>query len=164
MELEFEALNLIYRYDLIAITESALHKSSSNDEIQLDGSLAICMDLLDDASHDGVLLYYRDNLAVRERPELKTFSNMKVCELTINKKKVIVSVTYSKHHNSKIELETFIDRYKEMCKHALHIGDLNCHSSEFWNSESGHGVQFDLGNLLVCVLNGICCQQLVHLI
>ncbi len=58
---------------------------------------------------------------------------MLVCEITINNKKIIVSVTYHKHHNSKVELETFIDSYKEMCKLvravnaicALHIGDLN---------------------------------------
>ncbi len=64
-----EALNLIHKYNLIAITESALHKSTSDDDIQLDGFLPLRADLPDDATHGGVLLYYRDNLAVRKRPQ-----------------------------------------------------------------------------------------------
>ena len=51
-----EALNTIQNYDVIAITESALHSSISNDVIQLNGFIPIRRDLPDDITHGGVLL------------------------------------------------------------------------------------------------------------
>ena len=83
-----EALNTIHNYDVIAITESALHSSISNDVIQLNGFIPIRRDLPDDITHGGVLLYHKESLAVRERPDLETFSNMLVCEVTINQKNI----------------------------------------------------------------------------
>ena len=41
-----EALNTIHNYDVIAVTESALHSSISNDVIQLNGFIPIRRDLL----------------------------------------------------------------------------------------------------------------------
>ena len=131
-------MNVIQNYDLIAISESALHKSNSDDEIELKGFVPIRRDLPDDTTHGGTLLYCKENLAIRERKDLETFSNMLVCEVTVNKNKIIISVTYRKHHATKNDLETFMDRYKKMCHLviadkplcALHLGDLNSRSSE----------------------------------
>ena len=97
---------------------------------------------------------------------METCGNMLVCEITINKKKVIVSVTYRQHHDSKIELETFMADYKEMCNLvtaenplcALYIGDLNCRFSEFWIGD----IDNDAGNHLATVLNDTGLHQLVH--
>ena len=143
-----------------------MHKSTSDDDIHIDGFLLIRRDIPDDTTHGGVLIYYRDNLAVRERTELQTFSNMLVCEILINNKKIILSVTYRQHHDSSVELETFMPKYREMCNLvtsdnplcALHIGDLNCRSSEFWRGD----IDNDAGNNLVTVLNDTGLHQLVH--
>ena len=64
-----EALNLIQNYDLIAITESALHKSNCDDDIRLNGFLPIHRDLPNNTTHGGVLLYCRDYLVIRERAD-----------------------------------------------------------------------------------------------
>ena len=77
-----EALNLICKYDLIAIAESALHKSNHDDDIKLNGFIPIRRDLPDNTTHGGVLLYFRDCLAVRDRAYLETCSNMLICEIT----------------------------------------------------------------------------------
>ena len=122
-------------------------------------------DLPDDTTHGGILLYCKDSLAIRERKDLETFSNMLVCELTVNKKKIIISVTYRKHHDTKNDLETFMDCYKKMCNLvtaenplcALHLGDLNSRSSEFWTGDTDN----DAGNLLVSVLNDTGLHQLI---
>lgn len=91
---------------------------------------------------------------------------MLVCEVRTNRKKIILSVTYRQHYDSKTELDSFIVKYKEMCQLvsaenplcSLHIGDLNCRSSEFWSAD----VDNDAGNLLVSVLDDTGLQQLVH--
>lgn len=152
-----EALNITQNYDLICITENALHKSISDDFIHLEGYNPIRIDFPDGVSHGGVLLYYRESLAVRERPDLGTHSNMLVCEVTIDRRKIIISVTYRKHHDSKPQLENFMGKFKEMCELvaaekpfcSLHIGDLNSRSSQWWSGDTDN----DAGNLLVSVLN-----------
>ena len=91
---------------------------------------------------------------------------MLVCEVTINLKKIIISVTYRKHHNSLTELDAFMAKFKDMCNSvtaenplcALHLGDLNSRSSQFWR----HDTDNDAGNRLVNVLNDTGLHQLVH--
>ena len=73
-----EALNAIQNYDIIAISESALHKSNSDDDIELKGFVPFRRDLSDDTTHGGIVLYCKDSLAIRERKDLETFSNMLV--------------------------------------------------------------------------------------
>ena len=82
-----EALNTIHNYDVIAVTESALHTSISDDVIQLNGFIPIRRDLPDHITHGGILLYHKESLAIKERQDLETYSNMLVCEVTINLKK-----------------------------------------------------------------------------
>ena len=82
-----EALNTLHNYDIIAVTESALHSSISNDIIQLNGFIPIRRDLPDNVTHGGILLYHKESLALKERPDLETFSNMLVCEVTSTLKK-----------------------------------------------------------------------------
>ena len=77
-----EAINQIYNYDVITIIESALHESVSDDDIHLKGFLSIRRDIPEDTIHDGILLYYRDNLAIREREELQT-QLLKIIQFTI---------------------------------------------------------------------------------
>ena len=64
-----EALNVIQNYDVIAISESALHKSNSDDDIELKGFVPIRRDLPDDTTHGGILLYCKESLwlSVREK-------------------------------------------------------------------------------------------------
>ena len=163
---DIEALNTINNYDVIAVTESALHSSISNEAIQLNGFIPIHKDLPDNITHGGILLYHKVSLAVRERPDLVTSSNMLVREVTINKNKIIISVTYRKHYNSITELDAFMAKYKAMCNLvtvenpicALHLEDLNSRSSQFWRND----VDNDAGNRLVTILNEYGLHQLVH--
>ena len=70
-----ESYNLINKYDIIAITETALHDSISDESINIEGYIPIRKNLLPDVTHGGVLLYYKDSLAVKERSDLVTHDN-----------------------------------------------------------------------------------------
>ena len=161
-----EAFNSIESYDVIAITESALHNSIQNEVIQLEGYTPIRRDLPDGITHGGVLLYHKESLAVCERPDLETFTNMLVVEISVDDKKVIISVTYRQHHDSKLQLECFMAKYKEMVNIvanekplcAVHIGDLNSRSSEWWPGDTDN----DAGNYLISVLEDTGLSQLVN--
>ncbi len=93
-----ESYNLLNKYDIIAITETALHDSVSDESINIEGYIPIRKNLLPGVTHGGVLLYHKDSLAVQERSDLVTHDNMIVCQISIGNKKVFVSVTYRKHH------------------------------------------------------------------
>ena len=84
-----QSFNLIQNYDLIAITETALNESTSNETIQLEGYTPIRKDLPSGTSHGGVMFYHKDSLPVIRRPDLETQENSLVCEVSINKKQLL---------------------------------------------------------------------------
>ena len=48
----------------------------------------------------GVMIYYKNSLDLRERPDLENHVNTIVCEISIDKKKTILSVIYRKFGQS----------------------------------------------------------------
>ena len=160
-----ESYNLLNKYDIIAITETALHDSVSDESINIEGYIPIRKNLLPGVTHGGVLLYHKDSLAVQERSDLVTHDNMIVCQISIGNKKVFVSVTYRKHHQNPIQLHTFMENYKDMCTKVLderpfcvfHLGDMNSHSSNWWAGDTDD----EAGSLLVDIYDDTGLVQLV---
>ena len=74
-------------------------------------------------THGGVMIYYNNSLALRERPDLENQLNTLVCKISINNKK----------------FDSFASNFDKMCKTinkenphcAIHLGDYNAHSSEW---------------------------------
>ena len=59
-----QAYSTLNNLHLICVTESALHKNISNDQIEIPGYIPIRNDLTDNDSHGGVLIYHKADLAV----------------------------------------------------------------------------------------------------
>ena len=99
-----QSYNLIQNYDLIAITETSLNEFTSDETIQLDGYIPIRKNLPSGTTHGGVMFYHKESLPVIHRPDLETQENSLVCEISVNKKKIIVTVTYRRHHQQLYQL------------------------------------------------------------
>ena len=82
-----QSLNAYNDYD-IAITETALNSDISDDRLALEGFLLIRRDLRLVDTHGGVMIYYKNSLALRVRTELENQKNTLVCEISVDKKKI----------------------------------------------------------------------------
>ena len=150
-----QSLNAFNDYDIIAITETALNNETSDDRLALDGFLPIRRDLPTGDTHGGVMIYYKNSLALRERPDLENQENTLVCEISVDKKKIIFSVIYRKFGQSKTEFDSFASNFDIMCKNindenpqcAIYFGDFNAHSSEWW---TGDDTDYEGSELLHC--------------
>ena len=88
-------------------------------------------DLPHGTTHGGVMIYYKNYLALRERPDLENQENTLVCEISIDKKKKI--------GQSKTEFDSFASNFDEMCKKvneenphcAIYLSDINAHSFDW---------------------------------
>ena len=76
-----------------------LNGYTSDEQIKLNGCIPIRKDLPSGTTHGGVMLYHKESLPVIRRPELETQEDSLVCEISINQKKIIVTVTYRRHHH-----------------------------------------------------------------
>ena len=64
-----------------------------------------------------------------------------MCEISLNKKKIIVTVTYRRHHKGDAnQLNSFITSFKDMRNNindtkphlVTHLGDFNGHNTHWW--------------------------------
>ena len=108
-----ESFNTGSNYDIIAISETALHNSIDSELLKIPGYEIIRRDIPLNKSHGGVLVYYKDTLAVQERPEIEHNENQIVIEIIVNRKKVFFSVNYRRHHQDMIELTTYMENFKK---------------------------------------------------
>ena len=83
-----QSLNAYNDYDIVAITETALNSDISDDRLALEGFLPIRRDLSLENTHGGVMIYYKNYLALRVRPDLENQENTLVCEISVDKKKI----------------------------------------------------------------------------
>ena len=135
-----EAYNALHDFQLIAITESALKPSDKDDKIQINGYACIRKDLEPNVSHGGVLLYYKQNLAVKTRQDLETCPNLIVLELSISKKKVFFIIVYRKFGQTYDEFVSFKENLREILKKmnqekgfcTVITGDQNAHLKMWW--------------------------------
>ena len=135
-----ETLNFTKNYDIIAITESALHESIGNDNLKIPGYQIFRRDIPNTINHGGVLVYCKDSLSVTDRPDLEHNENQLILQLTIERKKIFLSVNYRKHHKNSEELSDFVENFKNSIQRIknetpfcqIHVGDLNCHQKKWW--------------------------------
>ena len=160
-----ESLNQSTNYDIIAITESGLHPYVENEYLKIPGYQIYRRDLPDNISHGGVLVYYKDSLIIKERPEFELNANQMVLEITIKKKKLFLSVNYRRHHKNIEELATFMENFEnsitlmktESPYCSIHIGDFNCRQKSWWDGDNDDAP----GNLLNEIITSENFSQLV---
>ena len=85
-----EAYNSIHKYHIIGITETALRNDILDDKIQIDGYSIIRNDLPDSDSHGGIMIYYKNDLGVKHRPDIQNHSNTLVIEISISRKRFLM--------------------------------------------------------------------------
>ena len=85
------AYNLVYNYDLIALSETYLDNSITNEAISPTGfskEIFIC-DHPDDVKREGVCLFYKDNSEIKQKKVLQVMDECIISEITIARKKFL---------------------------------------------------------------------------
>ena len=138
-----EAYNSVFSYDLIAISDSRLDRSISNGDIQIGG---FCCDVFrrdhpsNTGTPGGVCLYYKEDIPIRRRNDLKILEETIVNEISLRHKKVFFVVLYRHPNQTSDEFDLFldrlqltIDRIKSCTPHCIVItGNFNCRSKQWW--------------------------------
>ena len=146
----FQRLSLIESYNsdknchFIAITESALRDTHTDEQIFLPGYTPLRNDLPENTTHGGVILYHKEHLAVKHRVDLQKFENFVVAEFNISNKKIVIVVIYRRYSLSQDEVdifyenlnETIVDINRENPHLILLTGDFNAHNSTWFNRDT----------------------------
>ena len=140
-----ESFNSNLNYDIIGISETALHQSDTDDRLNIEGYYApIRRDIiLPDEKYGGVLFYVRDSLPIIERPDLETTKNQLIIETNINRKKIILSLNYRCHHGCDAELVEYMENFNKSCEKiknenpfcCLILGDFNSRRKDWWDGD-----------------------------
>ena len=107
-----EAYNSVYNYDLFALSETYLDSSITNETLSLTGSskeLFRC-DHPDDVKRGGVCLFYKDNLAIKQRKDLQVMDECIISEITIGRKNVFFVVVYRSPSQNAESFHSFLDK------------------------------------------------------
>ena len=113
---DFERVSLLQAFatqeklNLMAITESALKSKISDDKIEIEGFSTLRNDLSNNDRCGGVLLYYKNDLSVKNRTDLCQMSNTIVAEFSISKKKIFVVVSYRKPSQSAQDFTSYCEQ------------------------------------------------------
>ena len=104
-----EAYNSVYNYDLFAFSETYLDISET---ISLTG---FCEEIFrcdhpDDVKHGGVCLFYKDNLAIKQRKDLQVMDECIISEIMIGRKKVFLVVVYRSPSQNVELFHSFLDK------------------------------------------------------
>ena len=153
-----EAYDSIHKFDLIALSETYLNNSISNEDIPLQGFShnVFRSDHPSNAKRGGVCLYYKEKLSIKQRPDLQILSECVVAEITSNRKKIFFVVLYRSHSQSFQQFKQFLDGVESMISniktlkpHCLVItGDFNCRSSKWWAEDNENLEGMELNDLL----------------
>ena len=87
-----EAYNAQHDLDIIALTETALRPSDESEKVFIEGYTALRRDLPPGTTHGGVMLFHKDNLALRPREDLENHPNVLVSEINICNKQIFFTV------------------------------------------------------------------------
>ena len=143
-----EDIDSIYKFDLFGICESYLTDSIPNSEINLSGfspdPLRSDCKQQDGRPRGGVLLYFKDHIPIKHRPDLEIIDECVVAELRIKNKKIFYILSYRSPNQSTQVFTAFIDKLqilldsieKENPFSIILTGDLNARSRLFWEDES----------------------------
>ena len=128
--------------NLLAITESALKKDVPNNKIDIDGFSHIRNDLPPNDRCGGVVLYYKNDLPVKNRPEL-CIPNCIVAEISVARKKIFFLVSYRKPSQTSSDFDQYINNLNEVLDkisnenpHCIIMtGDFNAKNSEWYSKD-----------------------------
>ena len=109
-----EAYSSLHKLQIIALCETELKPEHNNTDIEIDGYSIIRNDLPVGDSHGGVMIYHKNDLAVKHRIDIQSLSNTIVLELSISKKKVFFILAYRKFGQSNDECINFEHKIDEM--------------------------------------------------
>ena len=87
-----------------------------NSNIEIPGFSTIRNDLPIGHTHGGVMIYYKNDLAIKQRPDLQLHTNTLVVEIKIARKKVIFILAYRKFGQTAQEFNIFQEKIDEMIK------------------------------------------------
>ena len=143
-----------------------MHNSVDNETIKIPGYEIFRRDLPNNISHGGILVYYRESLAIIERPDIEHNENQLILQLTIQKKKIFLTVNYRRHHQNMEELSNYMNNFKNSIQNIknenpfcqIHIGDFNCRQKEWWVGDTDD----TQGNLLNEIVTSENLSQLVN--
>ena len=137
-----EAYNSVHHFDVIAISETMLDNSISDEDIFIEGfSREIYRsDHPSNTKLGGVCLYFREGLANKRRKDFELLQEMVVTEINVAQKKIIFVAIYRSPSQNSEEFENFISRLQMAITriqserpHAIIVsGDMNCRSSQWW--------------------------------
>ena len=137
-----EAYNSVYRFDVMAFSETMLNSTVSNEEIEIEGfSKEIYRnDHPSDTKTGGVCVYFREGLAIKRRKDLETLQEMVVTAIMIARKKILFTTIYRSPSQNSEQFENFINklqialnRMQSERPHSLILtGDFNCRSTQWW--------------------------------
>ena len=140
-----QAYDAVYKYDIIAVSESMLDSTIKNDDIFIEGfSKDIYRsDHPSNTKIGGVCLYYRDKLPIKRRTDLELLQEMIVSEISLSRKKIILATLYRSPSQDSKQFETFIDKLQQFFNvltnenpHSIILtGDFNCRSSQWWSDD-----------------------------
>ena len=138
-----EAYNSVYKYDLIAITETHLDtKVIDESKLRIDGYTFLKKNHAFGIKQGGVGLYMTDSLPVARRPELGILPECIVCDIQLNRRKYFFVVLYTSPSQSHANFENFADTFEKLVSllsaenpYSMMItGDFNCRSSRWWEN------------------------------
>ena len=95
--------------NLIALTETALKDSHTNEKIEIQNYSFIRNDLSNNDRCGGVILYHKNDLPVKNRINLQ-IPNTIVAEISISKKKIFFITSYRKPSQSNPEFSTYCEQ------------------------------------------------------
>ena len=137
-----EAYNSVHHFDVIAISESMLDQSISNEDISIEGfSREIFRsDHPSNSKIGGACLYFCEGLPIKRRGDLEELQESIVTEITISRKKVFFVTLYRSPSQNSAQFEVFLDKLQRIVEkiqaenpHSLILtGDFNCRSSQWW--------------------------------
>ena len=150
-----QAYNSVVNFDLIALSETYLNNSISNEAILLEGfsNDVFRSDHPSNGKRGGVCLYYKENMPIKQRIDLQTISECVVAEITSGRKKMFLVVLYRSSSQTSQEFGDFLDGFETMVTkikdtkpHCLVItGDFNCKSIKWWadGDENAEGIELN---------------------
>ena len=112
---EFERIPILEAYaaqenlNLIAITESALKDSMLDEKIEINGYSILRNNLPINDRCGGVVLYYKNDISVKNRVDL-SIPNTIVAEISILRKKIFFIVSYRKPSQTQIEFTQYCEQ------------------------------------------------------
>ena len=111
-----EAYNSIHHFDVIAISESMLDRTISNDDIFIEGFRREIFrsDHPSNTKVGGACVYFREGLHLKRRGDLEELQESIVTEIIISRKKVFFVTLYRSPSQNSVQFEVFLDKLQRI--------------------------------------------------